>query len=323
MIASLQAMAGNRAVQRLLSGPASPATVETRTERYFLDAEIPAVSRTADDSAPPDDSAPAATNEVIDGVPEPVAAEEDAGDEGHCEGDAVSATLSYTPTVDHPATAPPSGEFGECRGNHIHPNTTEFKYSSQKKAYSVKVEYQNDIKVLVCADDGPRGQKNITSAADAHITKANYPKVVTDLTPDPKNQGGAPPRTQFWARDLTLLHEDFHATDGQRFCSAAVTAAQADLNKQTVPAPTDNKFSELNALMKPIPGKIVSARGTGMANGGEERAYKAGAASYQARATEIASRGTAGKYAEADTQTENPNRYAGDSTESSTGSAIA
>lgn len=232
----------------------------------------------------------------MDGVPEVVDHAEDPEIDMHCEGDAVSAALAYAPTVNHPGTAPPPGNFGQTNGNHIHPNVKEFHYSGAKKQYTVRVDYENDIQVLVCADKGPRNQTDIESPTDSDITKVNYQKVASDLTPDLANEGGTPPRTQFWARDLTLVHEDFHATDGQRFCQKAVTDAQTDLNAQTLPAPADKKFSELNNLIRPIPGKIVQARGAGMANGGEQRAYQAGAAAYQARADAIKAAGKAAKY---------------------------
>lgn len=294
LLLHLQRVAGNRAVQGFLaSDGGSPTAIKTRTVSWPLTATIPAVSR---DTEGPSANAVPPLEQTIDGVPEVVDQTEDPEIDMHCEGDTVSGALNYSPTVTHPATPPPPGDFGQTNGNHIHPNFKEFRYSSSKKQYTVRVDYENDIQVLVCSDKGPRGQTDIESPNDSDITKLNYGKVANDLTPDLSNQGGTPPRTKFWARDLTLVHEDFHATDGQRFCQKAVADAQTDLNAQTLPAPSDPKFKELNDLMRPIPGKIVQARGAGMASGGEQRAYQAGAAAYQARADAIRAAGKAGQY---------------------------
>lgn len=49
-------------------------------------------------------------------------------------------------------------------------------------------------------------------------------------------------------------------------------------------APQAATMDDVRALMDPIPMRIVTARGTGMAKGGEDRAYAAGKAAYQNRA---------------------------------------
>ena len=63
---------------------------------------------------------------------------------------------------------------------------------------------------------GPEKQVNVESAGDPDITKTKYHTVVSDLTPDMSDVNGRPPRTQFWARDLTIRHEKFHGTNIKR-----------------------------------------------------------------------------------------------------------
>ena len=50
-------------------------------------------------------------------------------------------------------------------------------------------------------------------AADPAVTAANYCQVIRDLTPNLASDCGRPPRTQFWSRAFTQIHEDFHVTD--------------------------------------------------------------------------------------------------------------
>jgi hypothetical protein len=200
----------------------------------------------------------------------------------------ISSNLTYSPSVKVlPDEPKKKDEFGFTWGNHIrtaqggkiHPTATTFE---------VTQTYENPITIKVYADKGPHDQLNVESDQDSDITKANYPKVASDLTPD---GGGVPPRTGFWARDLTLIHENFHATDGQKFCRDELASISKSLNSKTAAS-----MGDVQALLSPITDQLVKAREAGMV-GGEDRAYKAGAPAYKDRADKIKATGKAGKYA--------------------------
>ncbi|MBJ7596624.1 MAG: hypothetical protein DLM67_00505 [Candidatus Nephthysia bennettiae] len=207
------------------------------------------------------------------------------------EGDAdrtISSNLTYSPSVTVlPDEPKKKDEFGFTWGNHVR-TAPGGKIHPTPTTYEVTQTYENPITIKVFADKGPRDQLNIESDQDADITKTNYPKVASDLTPD---GGGVPPRTKFWARDLTLIHEHFHATDGQKFCKDELASISKSLNGKTAASMDDVK-----ALLGPIVDQLIKAREAGMV-GGEERAYKAGAAAYKDRADKVKSTGKAGKYA--------------------------
>jgi hypothetical protein len=186
------------------------------------------------------------------------------------------------------STYPDKTEFGNTWGNHVK-TASGGKIHKNVSTYEVTLIYENPIVIRVFKDTGPHSQVNIESETDPDIKAGNYPKAVSDLTPNADNRS---PRGQFWARDLTLVHEQFHATDGQKFCKDAVAAEQKALNTQTA-----SSVAEVNTLLDPITNRIVQARGTGMAKpASEDRAYADGAKAYKARADKIAAQGKAGKY---------------------------
>jgi hypothetical protein len=84
-------------------------------------------------------------------------------------------------------------------------------------------------------------------------------------------------------------------------------------------APQAATMDDVRALMDPIPMRIVTARGTGMTKGGEDRAYAAGKAAYQNRADTIRANSKANKYAMAESG-EPDNALASDDTIETNGS---
>jgi hypothetical protein len=97
---------------------------------------------------------------------------------------------------------------------------------------------------------------NIASDTDPSMTQTNYPAVVSDLAPSAAavNQGGLslmknpPPRTKFWAEDLTIKHEGFHAAEDVKFGQEGATLGQNWLKTRTA-----RNFDEVEAL---LPGVI-------------------------------------------------------------------
>src|SRR5262249_681581 len=120
----------------------------------------------------------------------------------------------------------------------------------------------------------------------------NYPTVVSDLTPDMTDLNGRPPRTTFWAEDLCIKHERFHADEDVVHGRAGVVAAQAWLNTKTA-----SSVAQVNTLLGAVPGRVAATVSAAMSfPGREERAYGDGAPLYLARANAIKAKGDAGQY---------------------------
>jgi hypothetical protein len=135
------------------------------------------------------------------------------------------------------------------------------------------------------------GRTDIAGDTDADITAANYNTVSTDLTPNMSSSGGRPPRTQFWANDLTQAHELFHANDVRGQGPGAATSAVSWISSQTA---TD--VAGVQALVDQIPARVVRTIVAGMGEPAEVRAYGAGAGAYRTRANSIKTKGDAGTY---------------------------
>jgi hypothetical protein len=144
----------------------------------------------------------------------------------------------------------------------------------------------------VRAVTGPSGQVDITGAFDPTITAANWQTVSDDLTPDMSDLNGRPPRTQYWAKDLTEMHEQFHANDRKTRAPAALRVASNWLGTQQAATAAD-----VGTLLGQVPGRMVAIVSAGMAMPGkEERAYGDGAGAYSRRATAIWALGNMGYY---------------------------
>ena len=119
-----------------------------------------------------------------------------------------------------------------------------------------------------------------------HHCRSRSSQIVSDLK-------GRPPRTKFWAKDLTVRHEKYHVKDfvdiGKSSATGAETwlAGQNAAKKEDVPALLDKAwndkiFKEWDKFTDPP--KV------------EERAYDDGVASYKARAAAIKAKGDKGGY---------------------------
>ena len=106
---------------------------------------------------------------------------------------------------------------------------------------------------------------------------------MSDLTPDMGDLNGRPPRTQFWAKDLTETHEQFHANDRKTRAPAALRVASNWLGTQQAATAAD-----VGTLLGQVPGRMVADVSAGMTMPGkEERAYGDGAGAYSRRANAI------------------------------------
>ena len=147
---------------------------------------------------------------------------------------------------------------------------------------------------------GSGGRTDIPSQEAVAITQKNYQTVVDDLTPPAKSgvvgglnlHAGQPPRTQFWAEDLTIKHEEFHADEDVKFGREGADQAQKWLDTQTA-----QDADEVGTHLDKVPGMAAKWIDTKMAKPASElRAYADGAPEYQARVDAIQSLGDSKGY---------------------------
>jgi hypothetical protein len=158
--------------------------------------------------------------------------------------------------------------------------------------YFVTATLEHPITYQIRSSKGPDGQTNVGSDADSAITAANYATVATDLTPNMSDLNGRPPRSSYWAEDLTVKHELVHANDDKGNGPLAMTQVMGWLNGQTVNGPTE-VVSLLVQVPKRFAANLLAALST---EAGEKHAYGDGAPSYKARADSISAKGAKGDY---------------------------
>ena len=198
--------------------------------------------------------------------------------------DAVASALSYNPSITQ--SGPPPSPFGATL-----PYThaiTGITVTPSPGTYTVAATVDNPITFQVSGG----GRPDIASATDPDITQANYSTVASDLIPDMSDLNGRPPRNSFWAEDLCIRHERFHATEDVTHGRSGVTLAQNWLNTKTAAS-----VAEVNLLLGQVPARVAATVNTAMAYPGRElRAYGDGAPQYLARANAIKAKGDAGGY---------------------------
>ena len=170
--------------------------------------------------------------------------------------------------------------------------------TANQEAGVFKVTGTIEARITFWVDSG--GRTDIASDNDPDIIQSNYPTVASDLTPSPKavNSGGLnlyknqPPRTKFWAKDLTIKHEGFHADEDVKFGQEGVILAQNWLNTQTA-----RTYDDVGALLNRVNPMIAAKVDKEMALPGRElRAYADGAPDYLSRANAIKRKGDAKGY---------------------------
>ncbi|HZP03459.1 MAG TPA: hypothetical protein VFB43_01075 [Terracidiphilus sp.] len=201
--------------------------------------------------------------------------------------DPVVSALTYNGSITQ-SGSPPS-PFGETK-----PYTHALSgVSVTRSAGNFVVRATVDNPITFQVNGG--ADTNIASENDPAITQANYQALASDLTPDMSDENGRPPRNQFWAEDLTIRHEHFHAQEDLHFGGQGVTDAQAWLNTKAA-----GNVAGVQAFLNQVPGRVANTVATGMAFPGlEERAYGDGAPLYRARANAIKQKGDANGYAPA------------------------
>lgn len=201
------------------------------------------------------------------------------------ESDSIAPTLTYSPTISQGGVTPGASEFGVTQTTTSIANITVAPAGS---VFNVSATVKNTINWAVQS----RGRTDIPNENAAAITSANYATVASDLTPNMSSDNGRPPRTQFWAQDLTERHERFHANErAYTYGQPAFEFAQNWLKSQTA---TD--AAGATALVNQVPNKMHESYATSYAPGKESRAYGDGAPSYRARADAIKAKGDGGGY---------------------------
>jgi hypothetical protein len=202
-------------------------------------------------------------------------------------GHAVNGKLTYNASITRGGPAPPPPFFGLTQSN---PNLTkDWSITRKSGTFEVSAALKHSITYQVRPGTGPSNQTDIASATDSDIKKTNYPVVVSDLTP---NASGRPPRTKFWAEDLTVEHELVHANDFKQNGPAALAKATTWLNGQTAA-----NVEKVKTLLDPLIDHFASALRAAQSNEDREKhAYREGAPSYKTRADAIKAKGNKGEY---------------------------
>jgi hypothetical protein len=203
--------------------------------------------------------------------------------------DAINGAFTYSGSIAREGAAPTG--FGVTRS--FSSKLTGVKITSNPGTFDVSATYEHPITYQVQALTGPGGQIHIDSPTVGDITKANYLTVAADLTPNMSDLNGRPPRTQFWAKDLTLKHEKVHADDDKANGPGAMATVTTWLNGQTA-ADAAGVWTKMAAL----PGRFATALLAALSTeDGEKHAYGDGAPFYKARADAIKAKGAKGDYA--------------------------
>ena len=203
--------------------------------------------------------------------------------------DAVAPVISYTGSITRGGITLGGGEFG--RTDSV-PSLGGINITQTASVFHVTATYQLLTKWDTRHGTGPDGQHDVPDENAPVLTAANYATAASDLTPNMSDEGGRPPRTQFWAQDLTERHEQLHAREHQQTGREGLRRGLEWLATQTASTQAD-----VEALLRGLQTRIVQyilANGAGSV--GELHAYGDGAPLYRARATAIRVKGTAGGY---------------------------
>jgi hypothetical protein len=210
------------------------------------------------------------------------------GTEAIEQADSVVGVLTYNPLITRGGPAP-SG-FGATRP-YTH-GLSSITVTPLPHNYLVTATVDNPIEYQVRASTGPAGQLDIESEDDSDITAANYETVASDLMPDMSDLNGRPPRTAFWARDLTIKHERFHAIEDAVWGAVGTAQAVEWLNGETA-----SSVFHVYMLLAQVPMRVATKVSTEMGfPGRENRAYGDGAPDYEVRSALISSKGWLGGY---------------------------
>jgi hypothetical protein len=215
---------------------------------------------------------------VADQVDEPIISDHDT----------ISPTIGYTGSITRGGITL-SGEFGRTDSS---PSLKNITITQASGAFTVTATYELVTKWDTQRGTGPASQVNVPNENASALTKANYATAVSDLTPNMSDEGGRPPRTTFWAQDLTERHEQLHAREHQATAKEGLKRALTWLSSQTASSKADVEAQLATLRTKVV--QYILANGAGSV--GELHAYGDGAPLYLARADAIKKKGDGGGY---------------------------
>ncbi len=200
--------------------------------------------------------------------------------------DAVKGAFTYSGSITKDGAAPDG--FGVTRS--FSAKLSAVTITPNAGTFDIAATFEHPITYQVRSGTGPGGQVDIASATDGDLTKTNYLTAVTALTPNMSDLNGRPPRSGFWAEDLTLKHELVHANDDKGNGPGAMATVTTWLNGKTAATAAD-----VTTLLGALPGRFASALLAALSTeDGEKHAYGDGAPSYTARANAIKAKGDKG-----------------------------
>jgi hypothetical protein len=204
--------------------------------------------------------------------------------------DAINGKFTYKGSITKGPDTPSDGNFGETLS--FSSKLKDITITPKASSFEVSATFEHPIVYKIRSGTGPDGQVDISSETDSDITKDNYTTVASDLTPNMSDLKGRPPRTKFWAEDLTVKHELVHAKDDRGNGPGAMATVTTWLNGQTA-ADVDG----VKGLLSALPGRFATALLAALSTeDGEKHAYSDGADLYEARANAITSKGDKGEY---------------------------
>ncbi len=202
------------------------------------------------------------------------------------EPDSVGSKLTYLRSVSEKG-APDPGDFGTTFTSIAMTGITVTHDKTAKK-FTVKANVKSTIRWAAKKSD----KWDIPNSSAPAITHKNYPDVASDLTPDMKDLNGRPPRTVYWARDLTRRHEKFHANErAETYGLPAFAFARKWLEGQTA-----GNAADATKLAKKVPDRMHQSYAASYSPKKEHRAYGDGAPAYEARAKAILAKGKKNLY---------------------------
>jgi hypothetical protein len=205
--------------------------------------------------------------------------------------DKVSPWLGYSGTVKTGAV-PGADEFGVTWPGNMTLKGIKVRKIPMMARFFVSATLEQELKWGVRSGTGPTGEVNIGSILSSNLTQANHQQAASDLTPDATDLNGRPPRTQFWAQDITETHEKYHADDCVSRGPAAVDVASNWLGTQQA---ADEPA--VQTLLAEVPDRAFTAIMAAMAfPAREERAYGDGSGAYSRRVAGINALGKIGAY---------------------------
>lgn len=226
------------------------------------------------------------------GERDPDAADVKADARARAKDDAVGSTVNFGSTVTEGGATPGASEFGLELATYKADN---IKWTRDAAKSLVNVEARLFLDIGWGVHD--LGRTDVAGPTSAAVSKAKWSTIRDDLKPDGT---GRPTRSQYWAKDLTSKHEQFHASDDIARARLYIPTAKAYLDGQTVDGSTAAKLeADVRRHVETVRANIQAdgwAYYDRAGGAGENRAYADGKSSYQQRVDAISARAVTEKW---------------------------